>query len=220
MSSWKFGKSASPSSEGSEFADSGGGWAAGRALGLSAVSAQVYAQGAAAELGSTVELARAGFEPLRRSPSWPRRCLPASPSAALHFGPDPASAGDDPQTDSGSALAAELKEVASGRSAASTPTASSPVSAASTPSTIPDVAAHHAATAAAATESSSSAAGGAAPVPRSGVLTIRVVEARNLNPPEGVPLPSGIRDAVEQAQAGMARGARESLQRKQMWWLP
>lgn len=113
----------------------------------------------------------------------------------------------------------KLKEVASGRSAASTPTASSPVSAASTPSTIPDAAAHHAATAAAATDSSS-AAGGAAPVPRSGVLTIRVVEARNLNPPEGVPLPSGIRDAVEQAQAGMARGARESLQRKQMWWLP
>lgn len=55
---------------------------------------------------------------------------------------------------------------------------------------------------------------------RSGVLTIRVVEARNLHPPAGAQLPPGIRDAVEQAQAGMARGARESLQRKQMWWLP
>ncbi|GAA5873701.1 hypothetical protein JCM5296_000051 [Sporobolomyces johnsonii] len=60
------------------------------------------------------------------------------------------------------------------------------------------------------------------PIARTGLLTIRVVEARNLALPAGVPLPSGIQNAVEQqreAIAGAGRG-RESLQRKQMWWLP
>ncbi|GAA5918735.1 hypothetical protein JCM1841_006269 [Sporobolomyces salmonicolor] len=60
------------------------------------------------------------------------------------------------------------------------------------------------------------------PIARTGLLTIRVVEARNLALPAGVPLPSGIQSAVEQqrdAVAGAGRG-RESLQRKQMWWLP
>ncbi|GAA5960431.1 hypothetical protein JCM21900_003592 [Sporobolomyces salmonicolor] len=60
------------------------------------------------------------------------------------------------------------------------------------------------------------------PIARTGLLTIRVVEARNLALPAGVPLPSGIQTAVEQqrdAVAGAGRG-RESLQRKQMWWLP
>lgn len=60
---------------------------------------------------------------------------------------------------------------------------------------------------------------------RSGLLTIRVVEARSLSLPNGVVLPAGIQQALElgeQAAAGggTKAGNRESLQRKQMWWLP
>ena len=113
---------------------------------------------------------------------------------------------------------AELKEVASGRSGHSSIPASH--SHHSTPPSAPPTPDPNAAGAAAAASTGGGEESGAAPVPRSGVLTIRVVEARNLRPPAGVQLPPGIRDAVEQAQAGMARGARESIQRKQMWWLP
>ncbi|GAA6014338.1 hypothetical protein JCM10207_005424 [Rhodosporidiobolus poonsookiae] len=59
------------------------------------------------------------------------------------------------------------------------------------------------------------------PVPRTGVLTIRVVEARGLQLPQNVQLPQGIRDALEQyGQQRAQQGQRESLQRKMMWWLP
>lgn len=99
--------------------------------------------------------------------------------------------------------AAELKEATTGRSASSTVTPTS----AGTP--------HPPASPNPSTSDSSGP-----PVPRSGLLTIRVVEARKLTLPQGVNLPAGIRDAVEQAQGAYARGGRESLQRKQMWWLP
>ncbi|GAA5980725.1 hypothetical protein JCM11641_000185 [Rhodosporidiobolus odoratus] len=58
------------------------------------------------------------------------------------------------------------------------------------------------------------------PVPRSGVLTIRVVEARGLQLPQGTQLPSGIREALEGQAGRQLQGGRESLQRKMMWWLP
>ncbi|ORY73875.1 kinase-like domain-containing protein [Leucosporidium creatinivorum] len=57
------------------------------------------------------------------------------------------------------------------------------------------------------------------PIQRSGVLTIRVVEARNLALPPGTPLPAGIQSALEE-QRGGAENKRESQMRKQMWWLP
>lgn len=113
----------------------------------------------------------------------------------------------------------KLKEVASGRSGHSSTPATSH-SHHSTPPSAPPTPDPNAATVTGAASTGGGEESGAAPVPRSGVLTIRVVEARNLHPPAGVQLPPGIRDAVEQAQAGMARGARESIQRKQMWWLP
>lgn len=98
---------------------------------------------------------------------------------------------------------AELKEATTGRSASSTVTPTS----ANTPQPP-------------ASPNPSTSDSSGPPVPRSGLLTIRVVEARKLTLPQGVNLPAGIRDAVEQAQGAYARGGRESLQRKQMWWLP
>jgi len=59
--------------------------------------------------------------------------------------------------------------------------------------------------------------------PSSGVLMIRVVAAKGLALPPGVNLPSSIQQALAQRQAQVANGrgsVRESLQRKQMWWLP
>lgn len=60
------------------------------------------------------------------------------------------------------------------------------------------------------------------PISRSGLLTIRLVEAKNLALPQGVVLPSGIQKALEAGeQAGTGSGKnRDSLVRKQMWWLP
>lgn len=52
---------------------------------------------------------------------------------------------------------------------------------------------------------------------------IRVVAAKGLALPPGVHLPSSIQQALAQRQAQVASGrgsVRESLQRKQMWWLP
>lgn len=52
--------------------------------------------------------------------------------------------------------------------------------------------------------------------PKSGVLLIRVCEARGISPPAGVKLP-----AVPPQPAVQTRGNnRDSLTRKQNWWLP
>ncbi|SGY18797.1 BQ5605_C014g07476 [Microbotryum silenes-dioicae] len=57
------------------------------------------------------------------------------------------------------------------------------------------------------------------PISRSGVLTIRVVEARHLVLPRDGQLPSGIQNAVDEYQSSVSRN-RDSAQRKQTWWLP
>jgi serum/glucocorticoid-regulated kinase 2 len=54
---------------------------------------------------------------------------------------------------------------------------------------------------------------------KSGVLMIRVVAAKGLALPPGVHLPDAILQAISSRPAGHGR-VRESLQRKQMWWLP
>ncbi|KAK4049808.1 Serine/threonine-protein kinase [Microbotryomycetes sp. JL201] len=110
-------------------------------------------------------------------------------------------------------LGKKLKEVASGRSshqytshAAPEPAhPSAPAqSSAATPSTI---------------NSNNSSQDNAPPVVRTGVLTIRVVEARKLSLPPGTALPEDIQKALQDYSVA-AKGGRESLQRKQMWWLP
>lgn len=61
-----------------------------------------------------------------------------------------------------------------------------------------------------------------------GVLTIGVIQAQDLRLPPDAKLPSAIQQALESRQQAAAalnsnggRGAvRESMQRKQMWWLP
>ncbi|GAA5862312.1 hypothetical protein JCM8547_007598 [Rhodosporidiobolus lusitaniae] len=105
-------------------------------------------------------------------------------------------------------LGKKLKEAATGRShpAPTTPSPTTSTSSAPAPSAAP------------------TPADQGPPVPRTGVLTIRVVEARGLALPQGAHLPAGIQDAIETQQAihggrGGA-GGRESLQRKMMWWLP
>lgn len=55
------------------------------------------------------------------------------------------------------------------------------------------------------------------PISRSGLLTIRVIEAKALSLPAGVVLPQGIKQALEQ---GEQISRRDSVQRKQLWWLP
>ena len=55
------------------------------------------------------------------------------------------------------------------------------------------------------------------PISRSGLLTIRVIEAKALSLPAGVVLPQGIKEALEQ---GEQVSRRDSTQRKQLWWLP
>ncbi|GAA5903858.1 hypothetical protein JCM6882_001333 [Rhodosporidiobolus microsporus] len=112
---------------------------------------------------------------------------------------------------SGWKLGKKLKEAATGRSHHSpTPSSSSaapPSSSSSAPST---------------SSASEPQADQGPPIARTGVLTIRVVEARGLGLPQGTQLPAGIRDAVEQygRQGAAGGGGRESLQRKMMWWLP
>lgn len=74
-----------------------------------------------------------------------------------------------------------------------------------------------------------------APIPRSGLLTIRVVDARGLNLPPGVSTPPAIARALSQYGHGNGSGPgsfaqsygqlssntnRQSMQRKQCWWLP
>jgi hypothetical protein len=63
--------------------------------------------------------------------------------------------------------------------------------------------------------------------PSSGHLIIRVLEAKNLFLPNGVPLPEPIEKALASNPSAMASSPpvgggknRESLQRKQCWWLP
>jgi serum/glucocorticoid-regulated kinase 2 len=63
--------------------------------------------------------------------------------------------------------------------------------------------------------------------PSSGHLIIRVLEAKNLFLPQGAPLPPPIEKALASGPAAMASSPpaaggrnRESLQRKQCWWLP
>ena len=55
--------------------------------------------------------------------------------------------------------------------------------------------------------------------PKSGVLVISVIAARGLSLPPGVSLPQSIQQALASRPNGHSR-VRESLQRKQMWWLP
>ncbi|KAG8955849.1 AGC protein kinase Gad8 [Tulasnella sp. 424] len=76
-----------------------------------------------------------------------------------------------------------------------------------------------------------------APISRTGLLTIRVAGARGLSLPSGVNVPPVIQQALSTQQAQVASsvtsqsvsqqhrlaqksGKRESLQRKQCWWLP
>ncbi|EPQ26284.1 uncharacterized protein PFL1_06219 [Pseudozyma flocculosa PF-1] len=64
-----------------------------------------------------------------------------------------------------------------------------------------------------------------APIPRSGLLTIRVVDARGLSLPAGTQTPPAIARALAQngPASGLASGNRDnrqSMQRKQCWWLP
>ncbi|GAA5957792.1 hypothetical protein JCM3765_003767 [Sporobolomyces pararoseus] len=97
----------------------------------------------------------------------------------------------------------KIKEAATGRS--STPTSSPSIPA--PPSPTPP-----------ATQQSADTSG--PPIARSGLLTIRVVEARGLALPPGNQLPSGVREALDVAKNMQSGRGRESLQRKQMWWLP
>ena len=84
-----------------------------------------------------------------------------------------------------------------------------------------------------ATASSSSSAGNplasstGAPISRSGMLAIRVIDARGLSLPSGVPVPPTIARALTAdasgqmgSLAGSGAGNRASLQRRQAWWLP
>lgn len=74
----------------------------------------------------------------------------------------------------------------------------------------------------AATPTQGSSSSGSGRLPQSGVLLIRVVAAKGLTLPPGVHLPQSIQQALSSRQgANGGRGnIRESLQRKQMWWLP
>ncbi|WWC59510.1 uncharacterized protein I303_102066 [Kwoniella dejecticola CBS 10117] len=67
------------------------------------------------------------------------------------------------------------------------------------------------------------------PVAKSGMLKIRVTAAKGLNLPQGVPVPAPIQAALQSPTASSPRvtnhlragsNARDSLQRKQVWWLP
>ncbi|KAM0790286.1 Serine/threonine protein kinase, AGC [Microbotryomycetes sp. NB124-2] len=111
-------------------------------------------------------------------------------------------------------LGKKLKEVASGRSShqqsshaapePTEPSAPAQASAAQQQST---------------TATNNNSQDNAPPVVRTGVLTIRVVEARKLSLPPGTALPEDIQKALQDYSTA-AKGGRESLQRKQMWWLP
>ncbi|GAA95001.1 hypothetical protein E5Q_01656 [Mixia osmundae IAM 14324] len=75
---------------------------------------------------------------------------------------------------------------------------------------------------------SSVSGGHASPLPAAppqGVLLIRVIEAKNLNLPQGTALPSAIETALQTQSAhvgspGQATKNRESVQRKSCWYLP
>ncbi|WRT64732.1 uncharacterized protein IL334_001666 [Kwoniella shivajii] len=64
------------------------------------------------------------------------------------------------------------------------------------------------------------------PVAKSGMLKIRVTAAKGLNLPQGVPVPTPIQAALSSPSSNSPRvstnlrGNRDSLQRKQVWWLP
>jgi len=57
------------------------------------------------------------------------------------------------------------------------------------------------------------------PVPASGLLLIRVVEARGISLPPGI-RPPQIPPHFSSSTPTNTRGNRDSLQRKQCWWLP
>lgn len=57
------------------------------------------------------------------------------------------------------------------------------------------------------------------PIPQSGVLTIRVVEAKDLKLPSGVQLPASVQQAAQEAEAA-GKNSRDSMQRRARWWLP
>ncbi|CBQ67894.1 probable Serine/threonine-protein kinase gad8 [Sporisorium reilianum SRZ2] len=70
-----------------------------------------------------------------------------------------------------------------------------------------------------------------APIPRSGLLTIRVIDARGLSLPSGMQTPPAVARALahhnpnasslaQSFGAGAHRENRQSMQRKQCWWLP
>ncbi|WVQ98094.1 hypothetical protein IAU59_005216 [Kwoniella sp. CBS 9459] len=64
------------------------------------------------------------------------------------------------------------------------------------------------------------------PVARSGMLKIRVTAGKDLSLPQGVPVPAPIQQALSSPTASSPRvttnprNNRDSLQRKQVWWLP
>ncbi|OCF58770.1 AGC/AKT protein kinase [Kwoniella mangroviensis CBS 10435] len=65
------------------------------------------------------------------------------------------------------------------------------------------------------------------PVAKSGMLKIRVTAAKGLSLPQGVPVPAPIQAALSSPTASSPRvptnlkaGNRDSLQRRQVWWLP
>ncbi|QRW20800.1 AGC/AKT kinase gad8 [Rhizoctonia solani] len=55
---------------------------------------------------------------------------------------------------------------------------------------------------------------------RHGVLAVRIYAGRGFNLPTGVDLPAAISRAMASAPPPQARGTRDSMQRKRMWWLP
>ena len=84
------------------------------------------------------------------------------------------------------------------------------------------------------TQSNPLASSSGAPIPRSGLLTIRVIDARGLSLPAGTQTPPAIARALALTSNGpsslaqsfgaagnpSSRDNRQSLQRKQCWWLP
>lgn len=97
----------------------------------------------------------------------------------------------------------ELKEV-TGRSSTPTPAVAPVVPSPSPPPSLPSD-------------------GNSAPIPRTGLLTVRVIDARSLGLPPGAVLPNGIAKALaEGGEAAATAGKnRDSVGgRRTSWWLP
>lgn len=115
---------------------------------------------------------------------------------------------------------------------------STPIDRSATP-TPASVAAHKTSTGPAAVATPAAAAGGpssnalasstGAPISRSGLLVIRVIDAKGLSLPSGVSTPPSIARALTQNRTSSSfatsfvnnnNGNRQSVQRKNCWWLP